>query len=130
MSQFLPFAITISAVLAMDLLKGVIVGIVVGIGFILFENSKRAVVAERDPATGTVRMRFRRDGTFVSKPGIVAVLDSVKDGERVEIDGTAEYIDHDVKEMLARFRADAAHRNITVHITGIDLTHAEGTGGH
>lgn len=129
-SQFLPFALTIGAVLALDLLKGVIVGIVIGIGFILFENSKRAVVAERDASTGTLRVRFRRDGTFVSKPGIVAVLDSVKDGERVEIDGTEEYVDHDVKEMLARFRADAAHRNITVRITGIDMTHAEGTGGH
>ena len=129
-TQFLPFALTIGAVLALDLLKGVIVGIVIGIGFILFENSKRAVVAERDASTGTLRVRFRRDGTFVSKPGIVAVLDTVKDGERVEIDGTEEYVDHDVKEMLARFRADASHRNITVRITGIDMTHAEGTGGH
>ena len=44
-TQLLPFAITIVAVLALDLLKGVIVGIVVGIGFVLYENSKRAVVA-------------------------------------------------------------------------------------
>ena len=47
-TQLLPFAITIGAVLALDLLKGVIVGIVVGIMFVLYENSKRAVVAVRD----------------------------------------------------------------------------------
>lgn len=128
--QFLPFGLTIGAVLALDLLKGVIAGIVIGIGFVLYENSKRAVVAERDAETGVLRIRFRRDGTFVSKPGIVAVLDEVDDGERVEINGTDEYIDHDVKEVLARFRADAAHRNITVTIRGIDLAHAEGSGGH
>lgn len=128
--QLLPFGLTIAAVLALDLLKGVVAGIVIGIGFVLFENSKRAVVAERDAETGVLRIRFRRDGTFVSKPGIVAVLDTVGDGDRVEINGTDEYIDHDVKEVLARFRADAAHRNIHVTIRGIDMAHAEGTGGH
>ncbi len=129
-SQFLPFVLTIAAVLAFDLLKGVVAGVVIGIGFVLYENSRRAVVAERDAETGILRIRFRRDGTFVSKPGIVAVLDEVDDGERVEINGADEYIDHDVKEVLARFRAEAAHRQITVTIRGVDMTHAEGTGGH
>lgn len=128
-TQLLPFAITIAAVLALDLLKGVIVGIFVGITFVLYENSKRAVVAVRDE-TGTWRMRFRRDGTFVSKPGIVSTLDEVDDGERVIIDGSGEYIDHDVKEVLATFMADAKHRNINVTLVGIDLTHAQAGGGH
>ena len=39
-TQLLPFAITIIAVLALDLLKGVVVGIIVGIGFVLYENSQ------------------------------------------------------------------------------------------
>jgi MFS superfamily sulfate permease-like transporter len=128
-TQLLPFAITIGAVLALDLLKGVIVGMFVGIMFVLYENSKRAVVAVRDDA-GTWRMRFRRDGTFVSKPGIVSTLDEVDDGEHVIIDGAGEYIDHDVKEVLATFMADAKHRNINVTVVGIDLTHAQAGGGH
>jgi MFS superfamily sulfate permease-like transporter len=128
-TQLLPFAITIGAVLALDLLKGVIVGMFVGIMFVLYENSKRAVVAVRDDA-GTWRMRFRRDGTFVSKPGIVSTLDEVDDGEHVIIDGAGEYIDHDVKEVLATFMADAKHRNINVTVVGIDLTHAQTGGGH
>jgi MFS superfamily sulfate permease-like transporter len=128
-TQMLPFAITIAAVLLLDLLKGVIVGIVVGIMFVLYENSKRAVVAERDEA-GRWRMRFRRDGTFVSKPGIVSVLEDVDDGEEVVIDGSGEYIDHDVKEVIATFVADAAHRRIKVTVVGIDLAHAQAGGGH
>ena len=55
-------------------------------------------------------MRFRRDGTFVSKPGIVSTLDEVDDGEEVVIDGTGEYIDHDVKEVLADVRSEDATR--------------------
>lgn len=128
-TQLLPFGITIAAVLAMDLLKGVIVGIIVGIAFVLYENSKRAVVAIRDDS-GTWRMRFRRDGTFVSKPGIVSTLDEVDDGDQVVIDGSGEYIDHDVKEVLASFIEDARHRNIKVTLVGIDLTHAQAGGGH
>ena len=129
LTQLLPFAVTITAVLALDLLKGVIVGIVVGIGFVLYENSKRAVLAERDHA-GVWQMRFRRDGTFVSKPGIVSTLDEVDDGDRVVIDGTGEYIDHDVKEVLATFVQDAKHRNINVTLVGIDMSHAQAGGGH
>jgi MFS superfamily sulfate permease-like transporter len=127
-TQLLPFAFTIAAVLALDLLKGVVVGILVGIAFVLYENSKRAVVATR--ADGVLKMRFRRDGTFISKPGIVSALDDVDDGETVIIDGAGEYIDHDVKEVLATFVEDAKHRNIRVSLVGIDLGLARAGGGH
>jgi MFS superfamily sulfate permease-like transporter len=128
-TQLLPFVITIAAVLALDLLRGVIVGILVGIGFVLYENARKAVVAVRDEA-GVWRIRFRRDGTFVSKPQIVSALDEVDDGEHVVIDGTDEYIDHDVKEVLSTFIEDAKHRDIRVTVIGIDLAHAQPSGGH
>ena len=127
--QLAPFALTIAAVLALDLLKGVIVGIIVGIAFVLYENSRRAVTAERD-ASGVLRMRFRRDGTFVSKPAIVSTLDDIDDGEEVVIDGNGEYIDHDVKEVIATFIEDARHRNVKVSLVGIDLGLAKAGGGH
>lgn len=128
-TQLAPFAITIIAVLALDLLKGVIVGIIVGIGFVLFQNSRGAIVKSVDPNGATV-LRFRRDGTFLSKPSIVAALEEIADGERVVIDGTGEYIDHDVKESLATFIADAPRRNILVSVNGIDLSMASVGGGH
>jgi len=128
-TQVLPFAITITAVLALDLLRGVIVGILAGIAFVLYENARKAVVAVRDHA-GVWRIRFRRDGTFVSKPHIVSALEGVDDGEHVVIDGTDEYIDHDVKEVLSTFVEDARHRNIRVTLVGIDLSQAQPSGGH
>ncbi len=87
------------------------------------------MVAERDSA-GVWQLRFRRDGTFVSKPGIVTTLDEVDDGDTVVIDGTGEYIDHDVKEVIATFVEDAQHRNIKVTVRGIDLSLAQVGGGH
>ena len=128
-TQFAPFALTIAAVLALDLLKGVIVGIIVGIAFVLYQNSRGAVVQERTPS-GQLLLRFRRDGTFLSKPAIAEMLEAIPDGERVQIDGTGEYIDHDVKEVLATFLADAPRRGILVTVVGIDLSMASAGGGH
>jgi MFS superfamily sulfate permease-like transporter len=128
-TQLAPFALTIVAVLALDLLKGVIVGIVVGIGFVLFQNARGALAEERAP-NGSLVLRFRRDGTFLSKPAIIAALDAVPEGERLVIDGTGEYIDHDVKEVLATFLADAPRRNILATVNGIDLSMAGVGGGH
>jgi MFS superfamily sulfate permease-like transporter len=129
LTQLLPFAITIIAVLATDLLKGVIVGIVVGVGFVLFQNSRGAVVTTREP-NGEVLVRFRRDGTFLSKPGVLAALAAIPNGASVRIDGTGEYIDHDVKEMIATFLDEAPRREIVAHVQGIDLSMASAGGGH
>jgi hypothetical protein len=60
----------------------------------------------------------------------VEKLDGIPDGERVLIDGTGEYIDHDVKEVIAGFLADAPRRNILVTVAGIDLSMASVGGGH
>lgn len=128
-TQLLPFAITIAAVLATDLLKGVIIGIVVGVLFVLYQNSQGAIVTARDP-NGELVLRFRRDGTFVTKPGILAALAAIPNGERVVIDGTGEYVDHDVKEMLATFLEEAPRRDIMVSVVGIDFSMAKPGGGH
>lgn len=128
-TQFLPFAFTLVAVLALDLLKGVIVGLVAGLAFVLFQNSRGAVTQQRDER-GALVLRFRRDGTFLSKPAIVEMLAGIPDKEHVVIDGTGEYIDHDVKEVIAAFLADAPRRDILVTVTGIDLSMAAADGGH
>ncbi len=75
-------------------------------------------------------MRFRRDGTFLSKPTIVSALDEVRNGDEVVVDGAGEYIDHDIKEVIATFLEDARNRNIKVSLIGIDLAGATAGGGH
>jgi MFS superfamily sulfate permease-like transporter len=126
--QFLPFLATIGAVLATDLLKGVIVGIAIGVIFVLHQNAQGAVVREDEP-DGTARIRFRRDGTFLVKPALVTVLGAVTEGTRVVIDGRGEYLDHDVKEAIAGFLADAPSRGIHARVEGVELA-GVGAGGH
>jgi len=128
-TQLAPFALTITAVLAFDLLKGVIIGIVAGMVFVLFQNARGALVRTVDPNGATV-LRFRRDGTFLSKPTIVSELAAVPDGTRLIIEGTGEYVDQDVKELLSTFLEDAPRRDILVTVNGIDLSTAVAGGGH
>lgn len=129
MNQFLPYILTIVAILATDLLKGVIAGIVIGIFFVLKQNSSGAIIDAHEP-DGTRLLRFRRDGTFISKPALVGMLDTVKDGDRVVIDASGEFVDHDMKEVLAEFVANANQRDVQVQLRGIDLTGAKPGGGH
>lgn len=128
-NQMLPFVFTIVAVLATDLLKGVIVGIVVGVLFVLRQNAQEAVRASKGE-DGSVTLKFRRDATFITKPALLAAIDDIDDGSRVIIDGTGEYMDQDVKEAIAAFIDDAHHRKITVELIGVDLGGARAGGGH
>jgi MFS superfamily sulfate permease-like transporter len=127
-NQLLPFVVTIAAVMATDLLKGVVIGILVGIAFVLRQNAQDAVRATTD-ADGTLRLRFRRDATFITKPALLTALDEAVDGGQVVIDATGEYVDHDVKEAIAAFADDARHRGIRVELIGLDLG-GIGPGGH
>ncbi|MDZ7630124.1 MAG: SulP family inorganic anion transporter [Gemmatimonadaceae bacterium] len=127
--QFVPYVFTIVAVLATDILKGVIAGIIVGVFFVLRQNSTGAVIESRDP-TGRRVLTFTRDGTFIMKPTLVTILDTVKAGERILIDAEGEFVDHDVKEVLAEFAQRAPDRKVTVEIRGVDLTGVEAGGGH
>jgi MFS superfamily sulfate permease-like transporter len=126
--QFLPFAITIAAILYEDLLIGVSIGLVVGVIFVLRQNANGAVHVQQ--TADELLVSLRRDGTFVTKPAIQAALDRVPEGGKVTVDATGEYLDHDVKELLATWRDDAVRRGITVDLVGIDLHGIAVGGGH
>lgn len=106
-----------------------IVGIVVGVFFVLRQNANGVILDARD-ADGTRVLRFRRDGTFISKPALVGMLDSVQSGDHVVVDGSGEFMDHDMKEVLAEFVNDAPSRGVKVQLRGIDLAGAAPGGGH
>ncbi len=128
LDQFLPFIITIVAILATDLLAGVIIGIVVGVVFVLRQNSKNSI--ERSETSEGTIVRFRRDATFISKPALITMLGEIKNDHHLVLDATGEYVDHDTKEVLAGFVADAPSRGISVSLRGLDLSAAAPGGGH
>jgi len=115
--QFLPFIITIIAILATDLLKGVIIGLVIGLFFVLRNNFRSAVMVVHD--ANRYLFRLRKDVSFLNKPIIKHGLERVPEDGYVLIDATrADFIDRDVIEVIEDFTRHAHLKNITVEVKG------------
>jgi MFS superfamily sulfate permease-like transporter len=127
--QFIPFLVTIIAVLALDLLKGVVLGVIVALIAALYQNARSTIQQLREP-DGTLRLRFRRDATFLTKLQLSRLLEGVPAGSTVVIQADGEHVDLDAKETLATFQQDAPLRNIVFRLEGIDLGNAAPGGGH
>lgn len=127
--QFIPFAVTLIAILATDLLRGVILGFVFGVAFVLLRNAKGTVqhYSEQKDGKSYHVVKFGKDATFVSKPTLQKVFDEIPSGVHVQINGTGEFIDFDVQELIANFMKMAPSRDLHVELKGIHL--ADGAGG-
>lgn len=114
-NQFLPFVITIVAILLTDLLIGVLIGITVGLFFILRSNFKTSVFVVNDQ--NNYLFRLRKDVSFMNKPIIKNKLEEVPEDSYVLIDAQrADFIDRDVVEVIEDFMIHAPLKNITVSL--------------
>ncbi|UOQ76615.1 SulP family inorganic anion transporter [Hymenobacter sp. 5516J-16] len=121
--QFLPFIITIIAILFTDLLKGVSVGLVVGIFYILKANYESAYFLSTPPSqqSGPLHLKLSEQVSFLNKASIVKVLHELPSNTHVLIDGTnSSHIDYDVLEAIENFRLSAPERGIQVELRGIE----------
>ncbi len=111
--QFMPFVITIVAIVLTDLLKGVLIGIAAGIFYIIRSNFRTAIFTVKDKDYYLVRLR--KDISFFSKPKLKKVLEDIPENSKLMIDLTkAEFIDKDIIETINEFMSHAAHKNIDV----------------
>jgi MFS superfamily sulfate permease-like transporter len=113
--QFMPFVITIIAIVFTDLLKGVLIGMGVGIFFILRSNFRSAIFVLKE--NGNVLIRMRKDISFFSKPILKYQLEKIAPDSKVIIDmARAEFIDKDVLDTIEEFIQRAHLKNITVEL--------------
>jgi MFS superfamily sulfate permease-like transporter len=114
-NQFLPFVITIAAILLTDLLVGVLIGIAVGLFFVLRTNFKTSVFVVNDQ--NRYLFRLRKDVSFMNKPIIKNKLEEVPEDSFVLIDAQrADFIDRDVVEVIEDFMIHAPLKNIKVDL--------------
>ena len=115
MSQFIPFLVTVLAIVFTDLLKGVLIGLVCGLFFVLRSNHHKAVTVVRKG--NAYLIRFNKDTTFINKNELRTKLRAIEEGADVLIDGTkALYIDRDIVEVVEDFQKMASHQDITVEL--------------
>jgi MFS superfamily sulfate permease-like transporter len=112
-AQFLPFIITVLAIVLTDLLKGILIGLAVSVVFVMRAYHRTAVTMVRDG--NEFLIRFNKDMTFINKSDLKARLRELPDGAYVIIDGTrAHYVDHDADETLREFEQSAPYRGIEI----------------
>jgi len=113
--QFIPFAVTILAILVTDLLIGISIGIGVGLFFVLKTNFKRSLISVNEK--GNYLIRLTKEVSFLNKALLRRTFNEIPDGSRVLIDGTrSTFIDQDILETINDFRESAPNRNISVEL--------------
>ncbi len=122
-NQFIPFAVTIVAVLFTDLLRGIGLGMLTALVYILLRNYRTTYmvsVIEEDGIRKTL-LKFPEEVTFLNKASIQANLYQIPENSHLIIDGTAsQFIHYDVLEIIQEFKtARAPSRRIMVETRGI-----------
>ncbi len=113
--QFVPFAVTVAAIVATDLLTGTVVGLAVGLAFMIRAQQANAVVVER--AGGVRVVRFTKDVTFLQKARLKEVLREAPLDEPLRIDRRAvDYVDDDIEELLDERCAEAEVFGVPVEV--------------
>ena len=112
-SQFIPFLVTVLGIIFTDLLTGVMLGMALGMYFVIKTNHHDAVTMVHDGSDYLVR--FNKDISFLNKADLKEALAEIPDNSQVVFDGTkAMYIDHDIYDIINDFRELAEHRGISV----------------
>ena len=130
MNQFLPFTVTVVAIVLTDLLIGIIIGLVFAIGFILHSNLRRPLhlVRERHISGDVLRIELANQVSFLNRAALMRALDNVPPGSRVLLHArSTDYIDPDVLDLVADFyKTTAPARNISVSRIGFKDRYGDG----
>jgi MFS superfamily sulfate permease-like transporter len=136
--QFVPFIATLLAVVFLDLLKGVALGIIISIIFVLKGNLKRAYSFKKEEYEDgdVINIDLAQEVSFLNKAAIKYTLNEIPENSKVIISATdTVYIAHDVLDLIAQFKnIIAKEKNIKVKLKGFkkayDLVNSPETANH
>lgn len=118
--QFVPFIVTVVGIVFTDLLKGLALGLGVGIVIVLFRSFKNSHFLHKendDPTDGKVKMTLAEEVTFFNKGAILKELDALPENSYLELDvRKTRYLDNDIIEILDDFAFKAKQRNIDIKL--------------
>jgi MFS superfamily sulfate permease-like transporter len=120
--QFMPFIVTIIAVQFSDLLKGIALGMIVAIFYILRTNYRRDYVIhhEKKSEGGAIKIILSEHVTFINKGSIAKKLADLQNDIHVTIDASnSHFIDLDVLEIIYDFKIASVLKNIQVELINV-----------
>lgn len=120
--QFVPFIATMVAVVATDLLKGVMLGIAISIVFVLRGNLKRAYTFKKEEYVDgdIIHIDLAQEVSFLNKAAIKSTLKAIPENSKVIISAhDTVYIAHDILDLIKEFKTTrAVDENIKVKLKG------------
>lgn len=120
--QFVPFVITIIAVLLTDLLKGVAIGMLLSVFYLLRTNMRNPYFYKihQEGDHKNLRIKLSEEVSFLNKAAIQVVLNKIPKETNVVIDGgNSRYIHPDVLETIHNFKHSAFSKGIVVSLEDI-----------
>ncbi len=126
--QFIPFIVTLLAIIFTDLLVGIIIGITIGAFFVLLYNFrspfKVGVAGKLDKHDFT--FTFSEHITFLNKATIRKAFDQIPTDSTVIIDASnTKEMDVDVIEIIDDFITSSVKKNIEVSTKGFPIKEIE-----
>ena len=120
--QFVPFIATLLAVVFTDLLKGVALGIIISIVFILKGNLQRAYNFKKEEYHDgdIIHIDLAQEVSFLNKAAIKSTLMSIPENSKVIINASdTVYIAHDILDLIKDFKKiSSKEENIKVKLIG------------
>lgn len=123
--QFVPFIATVVGILLTDLLKGIGIGMIVAIVFMLRNNFKNPyyVLSKEKSADNSHVIKLSDEVSFLNKGSILQLLNHIPENSSVVIDGTnTRSIHYDVVEIIENFQANAKSKNINVTTINLNIS--------
>jgi len=118
--QFLPFITTVVGIIATDLLVGIVMGLAVGIYFILvdsYKNSHALIINKGSEGKDKYRIIFAEEVTFINKGPILKELERLPNEAELELDvRNTKFLDFDILDSINDFLSTNAHKKINVDL--------------
>jgi MFS superfamily sulfate permease-like transporter len=118
--QFLPFITTVVGIVTTDLLMGIFIGLVIGVGFILidsYKNSHALIVDHSEEGKNRYRISFAEEVTFINKEPVLRELERLPESAQLELDvKKTKFLDFDILEIINDFMQTHSQKKIHIKV--------------
>lgn len=120
--QFIPFIITVVAIVLSDLLIGILIGLAVSLLFILNSNLRRPIrrIVETHIDGDVVHIELANQVSFLNRAALDKVFNQASPGTKLLLDASeSDYIDPDVLNLVRDFKEQTGPaRGVSVSLRG------------
>lgn len=104
-SQIFVYLVTLSVIVATDLLKGVLIGLALAVALMVYQTNRVIIHVDGDERDSDLTVRLAGVASFLTLPTLAEALEKLPEGRRITLDyEDIVYIDQAVVEMIEGWR--------------------------